>query len=109
MPQFTWGEQNMKRLTRALMTLAAILACATIASAQSARVNGQVLDKDGKPWAGITVVLKSDNGRTYTLKTDKDGRFSQIGLNVGLYTFVLSDQASSLNYSEQHQLQSDQD
>jgi tetratricopeptide (TPR) repeat protein len=99
----------MKRLTRALMTLAAILACATIASAQSARVNGQVLDKDGKPWAGITVVLKSDNGRTYTLKTDKDGRFSQIGLNVGLYTFVLSDQASSLNYSEQHQLQSDQD
>jgi tetratricopeptide (TPR) repeat protein len=99
----------MNRLTRAFITLAAILACATIASAQSARVNGQVLDKDGKPWAGITVVLKSDNGRTYTLKTDKDGRFTQIGLNVGLYTFTLSEQASGLNYSEQHQLQSDQD
>jgi tetratricopeptide (TPR) repeat protein len=99
----------MKRLTGALITLAAILACATIASAQSARVNGQVLDKDGKPWAGITVTLKSDNGRIYTLKTDKDGRFTQIGLTVGLYTFTLTDQASSLNYAEQHQLQSDQD
>jgi len=99
----------MKRLTGALITLAAILVCATIASAQSARVNGQVLDKDGKPWAGITVTLKSDNGRTYTLKTDKDGRFTQIGLTVGLYTFALTDQASNLNYSEQHQLQSDQD
>jgi tetratricopeptide (TPR) repeat protein len=109
MPQFTWGEQTMKRLTGALITLAAILACATIASAQSARVNGQVLDKDGKPWAGITVTLKSDNGRIYTLKTDKDGRFTQIGLTVGLYTFTLTDQASNLNYAEQHQLQSDQD
>jgi tetratricopeptide (TPR) repeat protein len=109
MPQFTWGEQNMKRLTRALITLAAVLACATIASAQSARVNGQVLDKEGKPWPGITVVLKSDNGRSYTLKTDKDGKFTQIGLVVGLYTFTLSDQVTNLNYSEQHQLQSDQD
>jgi tetratricopeptide (TPR) repeat protein len=99
----------MNRLTRALITLAAILACATIATAQNARVNGQILDKDGKPWVGITVTLKSENGRIYTLKSDKDGRFTQIGLTAGVYTFTLTDQASGLNYAEQHQLQTGDD
>ena len=42
----------MKRLTRALITLAAILACATIAAAQNSRVVGQVMDRDGKAVAG---------------------------------------------------------
>ncbi len=99
----------MKRFTYALITLAAILVCATIASAQNARVVGQVLDKDGKPWAGLTVTLKSDSGRNFTLKTDNNGKFSQIGLSAGLYTFVLTDQTSGLNYSEQHQLQTGDD
>jgi tetratricopeptide (TPR) repeat protein len=99
----------MKRLTRALITLAAILVCAMITSAQSARVTGQVLDKDGKPWAGLTVTLKSDNGRNFTLKTDNNGKFTQLGLTAGLYTFVLTDQTSGLNYSEQHQLQTGDD
>jgi tetratricopeptide (TPR) repeat protein len=99
----------MKRLTRALITLAAILVCATIASAQSARIAGQVLDKDGKPWAGITVTVKGDNGRSFTLKTDKDGRYTQIGLTPGVWTFLMTDATSGLNYSEQHQVQAGED
>jgi tetratricopeptide (TPR) repeat protein len=108
MPQSTWGDADMKRLTRALIALAAILTWATIASAQSGHVNGQVLDKDGKPWPGITVVMKSESGRTYTYKTDKDGKFTQLGLTVGLYTVTVSD-SSGLNYSQQNQVQSDID
>jgi tetratricopeptide (TPR) repeat protein len=84
--------------------LAAIFASVTIASAQEASVTGQVMDKDGKPWPGVTVVLKSENGRTFTLKTDKDGKFNQIGLQGGLYTVLLSEQTTGLNYSEQHTL-----
>ena len=99
----------MKRLTHALIALAAILVCATIASAQSARVTGQILDKDGKPWAGVTVTLKSDSGRAYTLKTDNNGRYSQIGLTPGLYTFVFTEPTSGLNYQEQHQVASGDD
>jgi tetratricopeptide (TPR) repeat protein len=99
----------MNRLTRGLITLAAFLACASIAAAQNARVAGQVFDRDGKPWAGVTVVLKSDSGRTFTLKTDKDGKFSQIGLSAGLYTFTLTNQDPPLNFSEKHQINSDQD
>jgi tetratricopeptide (TPR) repeat protein len=99
----------MKRLTYALITLAAFLVCATITSAQSARVDGQVMDKDGKPWAGITVVIKSDSGRSYTLKTDKDGKYSQIGLSSGVYTFTLSSPENGLPpFVEQHQIGSEE-
>jgi tetratricopeptide (TPR) repeat protein len=94
----------MKRLTRALIILAAILAGATIAAAQSGRVNGQVMDYEGKPWPDVTVVLKSDNGRTFTLKTDKNGEFTQIGLTVGLYTITLSNQAGTANLGMQQQV-----
>jgi Flp pilus assembly protein TadD len=108
MPHFTsWGDIQMNRLTRVLITLAAVFVCTTIAAAQNARVNGQVMDREGKPWPGITVVLKSDSGRNFTLKTDKDGKFTQIGLSAGVYTFVLTSQADGLNYSEQHQLTAD--
>jgi len=96
----------MKRLMHGLIALVAVLFLATVASAQSGRVTGQVLDKDGKPWAGVTVTLKSDSGRTYTLKTDNTGRYSQIGLTPGLYTFIMTEPTTNLNYQEQHQVSS---
>lgn len=94
----------MKQLTRALIVFAAILAGAMIAAAQSGRVTGQVLDYDGKPWPDVTVVVKSDNGRSFTLKTDKNGDFTQIGLTAGIYTFTLSNQAGNANYAMQQQI-----
>jgi len=96
----------MKRLMHVLIAFAAVLVLATVASAQSGRVTGQVLDKDGKPWAGVNVTLKSDSGRTYTLKTDNNGRYSQIGLTPGLYTFIMTEPTTNLNYQEQHQVSS---
>jgi tetratricopeptide (TPR) repeat protein len=94
----------MNRLTRALIMLAAVLAGATIVAAQNARVSGQVMDYDGKPWPDVTVVLKSDSGRTYTLKTDKNGEFTQIGLSVGMYIITLTNQAGTANYAKQQQI-----
>ena len=103
------GDKPMNRLTRALIALVVVLACASIAAAQNVRCSGQVFDRDGKPWPGITVSLKSESGRNFTLKTDKDGKFTQIGLSAGVYTFTLTNQENGLNYSEQHQLLVDQD
>jgi tetratricopeptide (TPR) repeat protein len=94
----------MNRLTRALIALVMGLACASIAAAQNARVNGQVLDYDGKPWPDVTVVLKSDNGRTFTLKTDKNGVFTQIGLTAGIYTITLTNEAGNANYAMQQMI-----
>jgi tetratricopeptide (TPR) repeat protein len=95
----------MNRIARGLIMLAAVLACATLAAAQDSRINGQVLDRDGKPWAGLTVVMKSDSGRTFTLKTDKDGKFTQLGLSTGMYAITLTNPAdSTMHYEDNRQI-----
>jgi tetratricopeptide (TPR) repeat protein len=100
----------MRRLIPVWGVLAfALLFAAPRVGAQNARVVGQVLDRDGKPWPNITVVMKSDTGRTFTVKTDKDGKYSQIGLTGGLYTFTLTDPTNALNFKEQHQIAADGD
>lgn len=96
----------MRRIIRVWVMLAIGLAFATVAGAQNSRVFGQVLDREGKPWADVTVVLKNDAGQSLTLKTDKDGKYSQIGLRGGVYTFTLTDAAHTLNFVEKHQIAS---
>jgi tetratricopeptide (TPR) repeat protein len=99
----------MRRLIPVWVALAVALLLPSITAAQNAHVNGQILDRDGKPWVGLSVVLKSDSGRTYSLKTDKDGKFIQVGLSAGVYTFTVTSPADQLNYAEQHQILADQD
>jgi tetratricopeptide (TPR) repeat protein len=69
-----------------------ILACAGAAAAQgNNRLDGQVLDAQGKPLPDATVVLKSEsNGQTYNYKTDKDGKFLQLGLTAGIYDVTVN-------------------
>ena len=99
----------MRRLITACAALVMFLLLATIAGAQTGRAMGQVFDRDGKPWADITITIKSDSGRTFTVKTDKNGKFSQIGLTGGLYTFTLTDTAGTLSFTEKHQIGADGD
>jgi Flp pilus assembly protein TadD len=99
----------MRRLIIACVTLVMFLLLGTVAGAQSARALGQVLDRDGKPWPDITVTIKSDSGRSFTVKTDQNGKFSQIGLTGGLYTFTLTDAAGTLNFAEKQQIAADGD
>src|SRR5277367_4364730 len=96
----------MKRLFPGCAALFLAMLLPTIAAAQNhASVVGQVLDKDGKPWAGVTVELKSDVGRDFVLKTDKDGRYTQVGLAGGPYTFTLSSEPEHLTYSERRAIE----
>ena len=99
----------IRRLIPVWIVLAIALLLPSVAAAQDVRVTGQVLDRDGKPWAGLTVVIKSDAGRSFTLKTDNNGSFSQIGLTPGLYTVTVISQANNLNYAEKHQFSSGED
>ena len=100
----------MRRLIPVCLALAAVLLFPLMAAAQNGRVNGQVMDRDGNPWVGVSVQIKSANGQTFNLKTDKKGRFSQIGLSPGIYTFILNAPSAGLkNYTEQRQIQTDQD
>jgi len=99
----------MRRLTPILLALVAALLFPAIAAAQNTNVHGQVIDRDGKPWPGISVQLTAANGQTFHLKTNKNGKYSQIGLSGGVYTFTLSDPSQGLNFVEKHQIQGDQD
>jgi tetratricopeptide (TPR) repeat protein len=90
----------MRNLIRASTALTLALLFSGIAMAQtSARLDGEILDKEGKPYPEVTVEIKSiDTGQTYTQKTDKDGKFAQLGLRSGIYTITLTNKKDNLTY-----------
>ena len=85
----------MKILNQSVMG-AAILAAALFAvlapraSAQTGTVGGQIMDVNGKPWAGLTVQVVSDQGAKQTAKTDTDGKYNISGLRSGIYTVTIT-------------------
>src|ERR1700722_16859327 len=90
----------MKKLIRIWGALVLALLFASIAVAQdSGRLNGEILDKVGKPYADVTVVIKNpETGQTFTTKTDKNGKFVQLGLRDAAYAITLTNQKDNLNY-----------
>lgn len=101
----------MRRVSSVWGALALALAFAAVAAAQgTGRLNGEVKDKDGNPWEGVTVEVKSkDTGQTYTLKTDKSGKFTQLGLRSGIYTITIISEKDNLNYPTPFQVQDGQE
>jgi tetratricopeptide (TPR) repeat protein len=77
----------MKQWIHFLAVVALVLMCARAAAAQgNNRVDGQVLDLQGNPLPDATVTLKSEeSGQAVTAKTDKNGKFVQLGLRSGIY------------------------
>jgi tetratricopeptide (TPR) repeat protein len=88
----------MTKLIRTCGALALVLMFAGVALAQGTlRLDGEILDKEGKPYADVNVEIKSvDTGLTFKLKTDKNGKFVQLGLRSGTYTVSL--QKDDFNY-----------
>ncbi len=82
----------MRRMIPAWVALILALSFATVAAAQgTGRLSGEVLDLTGKPYPDVTVEIKNpDTGQTYTTKTDKNGRFTQLGLLSGVYEISLT-------------------
>ncbi len=76
-----WGAAALAAALLALLT-------AGITAAQGvSRLSGQVLDRDGKPLADATIILKNEEqGQTLETKTDKSGRWMFNGLRTGIYT-----------------------
>ncbi|MFZ3216989.1 MAG: hypothetical protein WA192_13105 [Candidatus Acidiferrales bacterium] len=88
-------------MRRAMGILGAWVLAATFAATAMAqgtgRMDGQILDKDGKPYADVTVTIKNpDTGQVFTEKTDKNGKFVQLGIRTAIYIISLPD----LGYSE---------
>ena len=65
------------------------LFAASVASAQTGRVNGIVHEEGGQPLKGATVTADSQAfGQTFTSTTDDKGRFQMIGLRTGEWRFI---------------------
>ena len=79
-----------KRLINIAMIFALSLCFAAIASAQGTTAAGTVLDVNGGPFADVTVTAKSDTGRVFTAKTDKDGKFSIPNVPDGMYSVTIN-------------------
>ena len=99
----------MRRWIPAWMTLALVLLAAMSAAAQTTRIDGQVMNLQGMPYAGVTVIIKNTgSAQSYTIKADKDGKFSQLLPGAGTYAITIMDPKTNLSYTEQHTIGSGQ-
>ena len=53
------------------------------AAAQDGKIAGSIIDFDGKPWVGLPINIKSDQGATQETKTDSSGKFQFVNLKSG--------------------------
>ncbi len=83
----------MSRLIPICIILAAALLLPAISAAQATSVGGQIIADDGTPWAGIDVIIQNTgNGQAFDVKADKEGRYTQLGLQPGLYKITIQSQ-----------------
>lgn len=86
----------MKLSMRVLGALALLLVMAGSAAAQ-VMMTGEVKDREGKPYADLTVIIKSkEYGSKYEVKTDKKGQFLYSGMRIGIYLFTLKNNAGQI-------------
>jgi tetratricopeptide (TPR) repeat protein len=101
----------MTKVFTILSAMVFALMLATSALAQdTGRVNGLILDKEGKPYADVTVTMKNnDTGQTYTIKTDKSGKFVQLGMKGGIYVITSTNAKDNFTFSEKMLVTMDKD
>ena len=77
-------------LIRAVLALAVVLAVSSTAAAQG-MVRGTVVDAQGQPIEGATVIIQANDGiQNAETTTNADGEFQQIGLASGSYSITVS-------------------
>src|ERR1700747_3443135 len=90
----------MKNHSVVLVVIAMLAAlCVPVAFAQATgTVKGVAKDMQGNPIVGATVEwYNTDNGRKYTLKTNKKGEYFSLGIEPGKYKVVLSQNGKQLD------------
>ena len=83
----------------AMVTLLFLLGTVTAFSqATAGKVQGKITE-DGKPLFNAEVVLtNTDNGRTYKMRTDKNGQFSGVGVQFGVYEEEVTSSSGDKRY-----------
>src|ERR1700690_1796097 len=91
----TKGERSMLKFLKAyglaaLVVLGLASYVAPRAAAQTAKIAGNIIDFEGKPWAGLTIKLKSEQGAIQETKTAASGDFDFTNVRSGKYTVIVS-------------------
>lgn len=81
---------NKSVMLTAVLAAALALLSAPRAAAQMGSISGQILDINGKPWAGLTLQATSEQGAKETAKTDNEGKYSIPNLRTGIYMVVIT-------------------
>jgi tetratricopeptide (TPR) repeat protein len=90
---------------RSLAICALALGLAAIAApahAQTGQVKGKVVDANNKPIEGAVVTIEGSDsgGRKFTVKTNKNGEFIQIGLQPGQYKITATKDNMSQSFNQ---------
>ena len=81
------------------------LAVLTAAAQGTGRLDGEIRDGKGNPYPDVTVTIKNpDTGTTSTTKTDKNGKFTILGLRSGVYTVTLTNEKDHLTFQDHKQI-----
>jgi tetratricopeptide (TPR) repeat protein len=101
----------MRRLSPICSIAAIALFLPTIAAAQNTSVGGQIEAPDGKPWVDLDLTIQNTNtGQQFGVKTDKDGRYNEVGLPPGVYEITIHDPKTKwFSYSEIRTLRANQE
>lgn len=90
----------MKVAVRFAVLAVLALLMATAASAQLSKgFRGKVLDRDGKPVAGVTISFKDESnaGNHYEVKTDDHGEYIQVGIPYSEKGYTVSVQLQGMS------------
>lgn len=91
----------------ALLTLALISFFAPRATAQyDGRIQGTIMDFDGKPFADLPIKIKGEQGNTQETKTDAAGKFVFNSLRSGKYMVTIAPPQMQKPYEVQTLVQS---
>jgi tetratricopeptide (TPR) repeat protein len=90
---------------RSLAICAFVLGLAAIAApgyAQTGQVKGKVVDANGKPVEGAVVTIEGSDsgGRKFTVKSNKNGDYIQIGLQPGQYKITATKDQLSQSFNQ---------
>jgi tetratricopeptide (TPR) repeat protein len=105
-----FSEMTKHLVFAALAILLAALISLPAWGQATAQVTGKILDKGGAPLAGALVVFTNmASGRTYKLRTDKNGEFSQAGVTFGDYQIEVFGPDGQSLYREKKSVAEDPD
>lgn len=92
-------KTRMLRFRVLILFLIPLLLSAPRAVAQNGQLSGQVFDIQGKPYPDVVVTITSkDTGTTYAVKTDKNGKFIQLGMQFGNYKVNFKNEKDKISY-----------